>query len=68
MYNTYMKRFSKLLIKNQNGLSQKELALALGISLYKIKQWEKGLSQPRIKNIYKICQFFKISPNYLFGF
>ena len=43
------------------GLTQKQVADALGFDRTTIAQYERGFSEPQFKNIPKICKILKIS-------
>ncbi len=47
------------------GLSQKELAAALGVSQASISNWCQGIKMPRMDKIDRICDFFGIKRSYL---
>ena len=50
------------------NLSQKELAKELGIkNLTTISSWERGANLPNIETILKLCEFFKIDINEMYG-
>ena len=50
-----------------NGISQKHLAEAIGISQQGLLKIEKGAVSPRVETIGKIIEVLCISPNKLFG-
>ncbi len=50
---------------NERGLSQKELASALGVSQASISNWCQGIKMPRMDKIDRICDFFGIKRSYL---
>lgn len=47
------------------GLSQKELAEALGVSQASISNWCQGIKMPRMDKIDRICDLFGIKRSYL---
>ncbi|MFA7376089.1 MAG: helix-turn-helix transcriptional regulator [Acholeplasmataceae bacterium] len=49
-------------------ISQRELANLLEITQAHYWKWEKGLSLPNAKQIVRLCEIFKCTPNDLFGF
>jgi len=49
----------------ERGLSQKELANALGVSQASISNWCQGIKMPRMDKIDRICEFFGIKRSYL---
>jgi len=50
------------------GLNQREIASQLGMSQPNYWKFETGKSHPNAKQILLFCEFFKCSPNDLFGF
>lgn len=62
-----MKDFCKKLkdLRNETGLTQKQLAEKLGMSETGYASWEQGLSEPSIDNLRKLCLIHEISPNEL---
>lgn len=54
--------------RNKARLSQRELAELLQMTQANYWLWEKGKSFPNAKQIIKLCEIFKCTPNDLFGF
>lgn len=50
------------------GLNQREIATMMNMSQPNYWRLEIGKSQPNAKQILQFCDFFKCSPNDLFGF
>lgn len=50
----------------ERGLSQSELAQALGVHGDYISRWEVGASRPNAASMQKLCNFFHCSPDDLF--
>ena len=50
-------------LRRRRGMSQQELALALGVSKQTISNWEVGRKVPRMKTIEKIANVFGVSRN-----
>ena len=50
-----------------NGMSQKYLAKALGLSSQGLFKIEKGLASPKSSTVLRICEALCITPNQLFG-
>lgn len=48
-------------LRESKGLTQEELAKALGMSRPAVTQWETGWSQPRMGTIEKLAEFFGVS-------
>ena len=62
--------FSKNKIKElrqEKGLSQRELAKATGIKQANISRWEAGLVVPNINDVWTLANFFDCSIDYLVG-
>lgn len=49
------------------GLSQKEIAITLGVSVPTVSDWESGKKFPSGKNLVKLAQLLKVSTDYLLG-
>lgn len=49
-------------------LSQRDVALMLEMTQQGYHKWESGLSLPNAKQIIRLCEIFKCTPNDLFGF
>ena len=54
-------------LREQNGLSQKELAKLLGITRSSVNAWEMGISVPSTRYIVELAEMFKVSTDYLLG-
>ena len=54
-------------LRENEGLSQEELAEQLGISEPQIWRYEKGESSPRADVLTKLATFFTVSADYLLG-
>lgn len=50
------------------GKSQREIAEIFNLTQQAYSTWENGSSFPNAKQIIKLCEVFKCSPNDLFGF
>lgn len=59
------KRLRELRIKK--GISQKDVAEALSISVNAISQYETNKRFPDQEVLVKLCKFYKISADYLLG-
>ncbi len=46
-------------------LTQSQLAQLLNVSNNAISNWENGISRPDIDQVADLCEFLKVSPNYL---
>lgn len=54
-------------LRNDKGLSQKELAKNIGASDSAICFWENGVNEPKATYIYQMAQYFDVSADYLLG-
>ena len=52
-------------LRKQNGWSQEELAMQLGVSRQSVSKWESGTSIPDLERIIKLSQIFGVSTDYL---
>lgn len=51
-------------IREEMGLSKSEMAKKSGINFDIISKYERGIAKPRLKNLKRIAQFFKVTPGY----
>lgn len=49
------------------GLTQTQVAQALGVTYNAICQYESGAREPSIDNLKKLCDFFDVTADYLIG-
>ena len=54
-------------IRAQQGISQKELALALGIAPNTLSQYENEKRAPDFETVIRIADYFRVSVDYLIG-
>lgn len=54
-------------VRNEKGLSQKEVAEELGISKPIVSQYESGQRTPSVSKLIKLSKFYKVSLDYLCG-
>ena len=54
-------------LRLEAGLSQPQLASALGVSNGIISIWENNVNEPKISYLLRICQIFHVSADYLLG-
>ena len=52
-------------LREQNRLTQTELAKQLGITRSSVNAWELGISVPSTQYIVELAQIFKVSTDYL---
>ncbi len=53
--------------RERAGLTQKEIALSLGVSVQSVSNWEVGNREPSIEVILKICNLCNVSADSLLG-
>ena len=63
--NKFPKRLKEL--REENGLSQRELAKQINVSSVCVNRWERNLRAPNIDSIILLCKFFKCTSDYLIG-
>lgn len=54
-------------IREERGIAQKVLAIAMGVSTPTVSNWESGTKQPSNKNIQKLADYFGVSTDYILG-
>jgi len=54
-------------LRENIGMQQKELAIALKVSQPTISDWESGRKLPSAKSTMKLASFFKVSVEFLMG-
>lgn len=54
-------------LREEQGLSMKELGLKIGVSDASVCKWENGVSEPKITYILRLSEFFECSTDYLLG-
>lgn len=54
-------------LREQNGLTQSDLAKKLGITRSGVNAWEMGISVPSTQYIVELAYLFKVSTDYLLG-
>ena len=64
--NDFGKRLKEL--RTQNQLSQKTLAIKLGVTPQAVSKWEKGISTPDLSVIVPMAKLFRISTDQLLGY
>ncbi|MGT2716492.1 helix-turn-helix domain-containing protein [Streptococcus respiraculi] len=65
LIHNFGKNLSRL--RKEKGLTQDELAQSIGVQKAAISKMELGTSYPSFSNLDKIAEFFKATPNQLFG-
>ncbi len=64
-YNFSLNKISELRI--EKGLSQRQLAKAVGTSQANLSRWEQGLNEPSVIECWKIADYFDVSLDFLCG-
>ena len=54
-------------LRKENGLSQHQLAKALGTSQANLSRWEQGQNEPSIIECWKLADFFDVSIDIVCG-
>lgn len=54
-------------LREEKGITQNEIAEAIGTSRTNIGRWEKGLNEPSYTYVIKLANFFNVSVDYLIG-
>ena len=54
-------------LRLENNLSQKDLAIKIGVGKSIISSWELGQNQPTLPSMIAIADFFDVSIDYLAG-
>ena len=49
----------------QKGISQRQLAIKLGITPQSVQQWVRGTARPSGDKIQSIAEYFDVTPSYL---
>ncbi len=59
--------FKLELFRKANGMTQKELAMAIHKSIGTIQSWENGTSYPNAESLVALCNLFNVDANTLLG-
>lgn len=64
-----METFCARLIESRKsaGLSQKEVAIEIGVTPSAYANYEQGIREPSLKLLAKICEALDVSADYLIG-
>ena len=66
MVSSFCERLKEL--RFDRKLSALKLAKAIGVRDTTILRWESGAMSPSIDALNLLCEFFKVTPNYLMGY
>ena len=54
-------------LREEQGLSYRQLAKNTGFSNTAVRKWEKGIQIPNIETLVALSQYFNVSTDYLLG-
>lgn len=54
-------------LREQNNITQEELAKVVGVSQTTINAWEKGRQEPSLERSYFLIKYFNVNFDYLYG-
>ena len=54
-------------LRKEKGLSQKNVADAIGVTLSAYSNYEQGIREPSYSILINICKFFGVTSDYLLG-
>ena len=54
-------------LREEKGLSQKQLAEVIGLNYRTISHYENGRAEPSLETIERLCNCFDVSAGYLLG-
>lgn len=52
-------------LRKQRGVTQEQLAFALGVSSRAVKYWEHGTRTPSVSSLLALAHYFNVSPEWL---
>ena len=55
-------------LRQDKGLSMKQLAKELGTTDAAVSNWENGINEPKISYLKSIAVYFNVTADYLIGF
>ena len=55
------------LLRKEKGVSQKEVAKALGVTVSAYSNYEQGIREPSLAMVKDLCLYFGVSADYLIG-
>ncbi len=69
MENITLENLGKILKqrRKEQGYTQKQVAEGIQVDQSIVSDWERGTASPAFINIYKLCQFFDMTLDELFG-
>ena len=54
-------------LRTEKGITQKDLAKEIGVSMSAISFWESGINEPKASYVVKLSNFFGVSAEYILG-
>ena len=54
-------------VRQEKGLTQSEVALAINRQKYNVGNWEQGRAEPSTDDLIKLAKLFNVSVDYLLG-
>lgn len=52
-------------LRQKHGITQEQLASAIGVSTRAVKYWEHGTRTPSVSSLLALAHYFKVSPEWL---
>lgn len=54
-------------LRQEKGVSQREVARAIGVSVSAYANYEQGIREPSIEILKKICKYYEKSSDFILG-
>jgi len=54
-------------LRRDKGLSQRHVAAELGVSQALLSHYENGAREPKLVFVVKVCDYYKVSADYILG-
>lgn len=54
-------------LREQKGVTQKEVADAIGVTISAYSNYEQGIREPSNQILINLCKYFNVSADYLLG-
>ncbi|MBQ4558166.1 MAG: helix-turn-helix transcriptional regulator [Clostridia bacterium] len=55
------------LLRKEKGVSQRDVAKAIGVTTSAYSNYEQGTREPSVELIKSLCLYFRVSADYLIG-
>ena len=55
------------LLRKEKGVSQKEVARSIGVTISAYSNYEQGIREPSNQILINICKYYDVSADYLLG-